>query len=138
MKYIVSLSPDADAARQPDMWCPGDEPVIPAFPAPPIGAFLSAKSFKLAQYARVIDADVMGIDVDTVFADLVKQYPGLPPKLIQNYVVMTALAVKELPLDTKLGILITAQEAKLRIINDKLDKIDDMPQLITIWSTQPM
>lgn len=111
MRYLVSVAPESVCKDDADKWAPEGEPVVPWFPAPVENVFLSIESFKKAPYAMVVDqAD---IDPDILSGLLKKQYPGLPEKLIENYVMATARVAQKYPIDTKLQITISKTSAKI-------------------------
>jgi len=126
MKFLVSVPPEKITEK--DVWAEGDEPVIPWFPATSENVFLSIKSFKKSPYAKV--ADCPKLDVDDLATALKKQYPGLPAKLHENYVVAIAMAAHAYPVGTKFQIFITQDTAKLKVVGKE--------ELHILWEKQPL
>lgn len=128
MKYLVSVPPEQVSDDDKDRWAPGGELVIPWFPAPPQNLFLCVPSFKFAPYAVV--KDVSDFDPDVLAAQLKKQYPGLPDKLHENYVLETARIALRFPVGTRFQPFIDINSVKLRVVGTE--------SMNTLWEKQPM
>lgn len=126
MKYLVSTIP-AKAGIDPKEWAPPGEPVVPWFPATLNNAFLSVTSFKPVLIAEVQDIDA---DPDELHAKLVKEYPGLPSKLHENYVLAIAMAASKHPVGTKFKVLVDYDSASLQQVG--------MNEIYPLWTEQPM
>ena len=135
MKYLVSLRPGK--VKDGIDCAPADEAVIPSFPAPAQNMFLAVPSFKLAQYA-VVHGDIaaLGIDLDKVAERLIAEYPGLPARLIENYIVKTAIAVQVIPAGTVLSLIVTDDTAEL--VPFYHDREIRKEEIIQLWDQQPM
>lgn len=128
MKYFVSLPPlqrqNNEGARD---WAPAGEAVIPDFPAPPKNRFLSLVSFKPAPYAVVLDVT---FDPDVMAGILKKEYPGLPPDLHDNYILRMCQAAAELPIGTRVRVIVSEEQATLQVV--------DTDKTIVLWTEQPL
>ena len=123
MPYLVATSPAVGEVAE---WADRGEPVVPWFPATLRNVFLGCRTFRPATHAL---ATGCCLDPDELAAGLAKQYPGLPAKLCENYVLRTAQAARQLPTGTLVRIFITADSARLQDI--KTDTI------LTLWEQQP-
>jgi hypothetical protein len=124
VRFLVSCPPEV---QQTGEWAPAGEPVVPWFPATQENVFLSCSGFKRSLYAVVAEGTW---DPDVLARALVDQYPGLPKRLCENYVLQTALRAAKVPVGTKLRIFVTRDSATLQPVGT--DK------LITMWDTQPL
>jgi len=129
MKYLVSVKPERVPDQDKDKWADDGEPVIPAFPAPVENVFLSVTSHKKAPYAKV--QDMPNLNLEQLAKTLTQYYPGLPPILLENYVLATALAADKLPPDTRL--LIDASYDKVSVFPSGKPELS-----YTLWTEQPM
>lgn len=124
MKYLYSANL---GQVMPETNAPEGEPVIPAFPvADNINLFTSCVSFKPSFYAVVKD---LPLDVDKLGDTLKNYYKGLPPGLIDEYILAIIRACTQLQEGTGVQIFITYDTAKLRTMAD---------EFITLWTTQPI
>lgn len=108
-------------------WAESGELVIPCFPSQHTGAFLAVPSFRLAARARVSEEDV---DPDTLADALAKEYPGLPRKLIENYILETYKAVAEDADGTEYGVVVGQDQALL--VNKTTGRTKQL------WEKQPV
>jgi hypothetical protein len=129
MKYLVSVKPERVADQDKDKWADDGEPVIPAFPAPIENVFLSVASHKKAPYAMV--RDMPDLNLEQLAKTLCAYYPGLPPILLENYVLATALAADKMPPNTRILIGVSYNKASVFPSGN--------PELsYTLWTEQPM
>lgn len=126
MKYMLS-STSAYAGVDPLDWAPDGEPVVPWYPATLNNAFLAIGSFRPSMLAEVRTIDV---DPDVLVDRLVAEYPGLPRKLHENYVLAIALAATKYADGTRFKVLVDQDSATLQQLGT--DK------LINLWTEQPM
>lgn len=124
MKYLVSIP----VARSTDRrWTTEREPVVPCFPSQHSGAFLAVPSFLLADRAVVTETDA---DPDAIAAALAKEYPGLPRRLHENYVMKTFEAVFGMAEGTVLRAAVSQRQARL---------VDAKTGAVTVlWDGQPL
>ena len=127
MRYLFSVLPEKTEVGQEDLWAPADEPVVPWFPATLNNVFLSIPSFKRSPYAIVADRE---INLNELAAKLVKEYPGLPENLHENYVLKTAEAAHHFPVGSRLFVVINPDSAFLRKVGD-----EETPYVL--WKKQP-
>lgn len=126
MKYLLSSTP-AYAGVDPKDWAPAGEPVVPWYPATRNNAFLAIGSWKPALIATVRSAD---LDPDQLAARLAAEYPGLPRKLHENYVLAVALAARDYADGTSFKILVDDNNATLQQVGTD--------NLRVLWTTQPL
>jgi len=105
-----------------------DEPAVPWFPTSPLNMFVGIDSWGLAPYAKVLNQQ--DVDMDLYVRRLCLQYPGLPQKLHERYVLETAKAAACFAEGTRFQIFTDAQSAKLKVI--------DHDTLVTLWTRQPL
>lgn len=117
MKFLVSVAPPSGEVS--DNWAPGGEPVVPSYPHNPQNLFIAIPSFKPAQFAEVVDDP--GIDVDQVAKALKAEYPCLPAKMHDNYVLEIARAAHDYPEGTRFRIFVEYSTAELRMVGDELN-----------------
>ncbi len=124
MKYLVSVPKERSQDRR---WTTEREPVVPCFPSQHIAAFLTVPSFLLADRAVVAEVDA---DPDALADALAKEYPGLPRRLHENYVLKTFEAVFGMPEGTVLRAAVSQAQARL---------VDDRTGAVTmLWEKQPL
>ena len=128
MEYLLSVRPDYVPAGTEDKFAMSGEPVIPGFPAPCDNMFISTTTFRKSIHAIVED---VAIDLDEVCVRLCKEYPGLPKRLIENYIFHTARAASSFAIGTRFRIYIQAD-------NTKLHEVGGEERLFTLWDEQPM
>ena len=102
------------------------EPVVPNFPVPPSNTFLSLASWNYCALASVAE---IAADPDTLLKGMVKQFPGLPAKLHENYIVAVATAVANDTPGTRYSV-ITGEQTQL--INNETGAVN------TLWTRQPL
>lgn len=124
MKFLVAIPKEKSSDGR---WATEREPVVPCFPSQSSGAFLTVPSFRLAEKAEVADVSV---DPDELAAALAREYPGLPEKLHENYVLLTFKAVFDSALGTVYRISVSQTQAML--INDKTSATK------ILWQEQPL
>ena len=107
MKFLVSVPPERETD---DAWTTGREPVVPCFPSQSSGAFLTVPSFKLARWAEVAEVDA---DAGDLADALAKEYPGLPRKLHENYVLTVWKTVYDVPMGTRYTVMVNQKQAML-------------------------
>lgn len=127
MKYLVSVAPVATGEDSKHDWAPEGEPVVPWYPSSIENVFLSTVSFKRVACAKVVETDA---DPDEIVERLCEQYPGLPDTLHANYVLGTAKAASELPVNTVVRAFIEPQSAKIQDIETE--------NIVTLWEKQPL
>lgn len=123
MRYLVAIPKEKVTD---DRWTTVREPVVPCFPSQHAGAFLAVPSFKLADRAEVAETDA---DPDEMCAQLVKEYPGLPAKLHENYILKTFEAVQALPQGTVCRISVNQKQALL---------VPEGRPTVLLWNEQPL
>lgn len=107
------------------------EPVIPAFPIETtINKFIGLDTFKYSYHAVVnsVTGDTLQF-VNTLVVKLINQYPGIPKKIHEEYVMATAREASKLPRNTVVQIFITDDSATLKVHNAE--------QLCILWNKQP-
>lgn len=125
MKYLYSARLGQVV---PETNAPEGEPVIPAFPvADNINTFIACPSFRPSFYAVVKDQP---LDVDTLGDAIKKEYRGLPPELIDEYILAVIRACNGLPVNTAVQVFITYDITKLKMV--------DSDDLVTLWTKQPL
>jgi hypothetical protein len=127
MRYLVATRPERVAVDTKDDWAEEGEPVIPWYPAPADNVFLGLDSFKKAPYAVVVDVK---LDPDELVERLVKQYPGLPEILHENYVFAIGLAAHRFPIGTKFQVYVDTGTAKLKVVGRE--------EYHLLWTKQPL
>ena len=125
MRFLCAVG-TLQAARAD--WADEGEPVVPQFPPCALNVFLGTRSFKPSLYARV--SECPGLDLDKLAAALKAQYPGLPPEMLNAYVLETAKAAYELDLGALCQIFTTPDAARLHV--------QDTGRLYTLWEKQPI
>lgn len=123
MKFLLSVPKEKVTDGK---WTTRREPVVPCFPSQHGGAFLTVPEFLLAEKAEVSQTDA---DADEMAAALVKEYPGLPRQLHENYVLAVWKAVYDIPEGTVFRITVSQKQAML--INDKTNAT------LILWNEQP-
>ncbi len=124
MKYLVSIPDERSSDRR---WTTEREPVVPCFPSQHAGAFLAVPSFLLADRAVVAEVDA---DPDAMADALAREYPGLPRRLHENYVLKTFEAVFGMPEGTVLRVAVSQKQARL---------VDAKTGAVTpLWEEQPL
>ncbi len=118
----------ADKTPAEDM-CPAGEPVIPTYPAGPLNTFIGTKTFKPCATASVTFLQGADADMDAMCARLMKQFPGLPEKMHQAYVVKTALSAAEIGINHRVSAVVNYDEASLAV---------DDGRIITMWDKVPL
>ena len=124
MKYLVSVPKERSQDRR---WTTEREPVVPCFPSQHVGAFLAVPSFLLADKAVVAEVDA---DPDAIVDALAKEYPGLPRRLHENYVLKTFEAVFGMEVGTELRVAVSQTQA--RLIDGKTGDVT------ALWEKQPL
>ena len=124
-RHLVSVAPVK--ATDPDYWCGDGEPVVPWFPVTAENVFLGLNSQRKSLYARVAEIDG---DPDEFVDRLRLSYPGLPVKLLTEYVWRTHLAAERHDVGDTFQVFISAQEAKLQ----KTGTMD----YDVLWEEQPL
>ena len=127
MNFLVSLTPEYAQPEDRAKYAPDGEPVIPCFPAPLENLFLSTVSFKRCLHAEVRNVQ---IDLDAVCSRLASYYPGLPRRLIENYLFHAARAAAAHAVGTRFRVFITLDEAKIQNLESE--------ELYVLWTAQPM
>ena len=125
-KYLL-----ASPAERAEDQAPAGEPVVPWFPAPHVDAFLGVGSFKLSTFA-VVGTLSDNLAVDRLVELLAAQYPGLPARLHENYVVETAVAAAKFDIGTKLRIQITNDSAAVTPV------AGEIRNPVYLWRKQPL
>lgn len=113
-------------------WTTVREPVVPCFPSMHAGAFLAVPSFTLAEKAEVVDIGsvVSGFDPGEMMKALAKEYPGLPEKLHENYILKTWEAVRSMDPGRVFKVIVNQKQALL---------IDDRTgETVMLWQEQPL
>ena len=73
---------------------------------------MGTQSYRLAFYAKVVDNP--SIDIDDIAARLKDEFPGMPATFWDAYVMATAKAANEYPIDTVLQIYSDGEKAQVR------------------------
>lgn len=124
MKFLVSIP--AEKVND-ERWTTERMPVVPCFPSQHSGAFLTVPGFKLADRAEVAETDS---DADEMAQALAKEYPGLPRRLHENYILAVYKAVFDVPAGTAYRVLVNQKQAML---------VDARTGATTIlWEEQPL
>jgi len=124
MKFLVSIP--AEKVND-ERWTTERMPVVPCFPSQHSGAFLTVPGFKLADRAEVAET---GSDADEMAQALAKEYPGLPRRLHENYILAVYKAVFDVPAGTAYRVLVNQKQAML---------VDARTGATTIlWEEQPL
>lgn len=123
MKYLISVPSEKPLAGQLSV-C---EPVVPWYPAPAADMFVGTITFGKCYQATV--REVLDLNLTDMAIRLHKQYPGLPTKLHENYVLHTAHLADALPVGTRVQVVITQTSAKIRVVETK--------RFYTLWDKQP-
>lgn len=124
MKFLVAIPKEQ---VKDGKWTTRREPVVPCFPSQHGAAFLAVPSFLLADRAEVAETDA---DADDMAAALAKEYPGLPRKLHENYVLGVWKAVFDIPVGTVFRVIVNQKQAML--VNAKTQ------ETISLWEEQPL
>lgn len=124
MKFLVTIPRDK---VNDNIWTTRREPAVPCFPSQHGRAFLGIPEFRLADKAEVLDIDT---DPDVLVDALAKEYPGLPRRLHENYVLGVFKAVFDTPIGTVFRIIVNQKQALL--IKDETNHI------ISLWDEQPL
>jgi len=107
------------------------EAVIPSFPIEDsINKFIGIGTFRYSYYAIVkqVKEDTLKF-VNSLVIKLVNQYPGIPKKIHEEYVMATAREASKLSSDIVVQVFITSESATLKVRNE--DKF------YILWNTQP-
>lgn len=108
MKFLVCLPGTLTTG---DKWASAGEPVVPNFPTGYANSFLGSESFKPTMKAIVVE--VPDLDIDVMSAVLQKQFPGLPKRMLDTYVLETAKAAHELPLGAECNVYTSWESTKI-------------------------
>jgi hypothetical protein len=129
MKFLTAVHPDYVPEAEKPKYAVAGEPVIPWYPAPLDNMFVSTVSFKKTIHAVV--RELPEFDADVALASLVREYPGLPPALHENYLYHTARAAMSFPEGTVFRIYIKPDTARLHEVGGE-------ERLFTLWEKQPL
>ena len=124
MKYLVAIPREKETDAK---WTTRREPVVPCFPSQHSGAFLAVPSFKLADRAEVAETDA---DADEIAEELVREYPGLPRALHENYVFATWRAALLAPVGTVYKAVVNQRQALLVDVKTGAST--------SLWEEQPL
>ncbi len=124
MKYLVSVPAERVSDER---WTTRRMPVVPCFPSQHSGAFLTVPEFKLANKAEVAETDA---DADEMAQALAAEYPGLPRRLHENYILAVYKAVFDVPVGTTYKTTINQKQAML--IDAKTG------ESVMLWQEQPL
>lgn len=124
MKYLVAIPREKETDAK---WTTRREPVVPCFPSQHSGAFLAVPSFKLADRAEVAETDA---DADEIAEALVREYPGLPRALHENYVFATWRAALLAPVGTVYKAVVNQRQALLVDVKTGAST--------SLWEEQPL
>ena len=117
------IGPDSSFTR-----APAGEPAVPWFPTAPLNMFVGLKTFGLTEYAVVQNRT--DVDMDLYVRRLCAQYPGLPEKLHERYVLEVAKAAASFQEGTRFQIFTDPKSAKLKVL--------DHDVTVTLWTRQPL
>lgn len=124
MKFLVAIPKEQ---VNDDKWTTRREPVVPCFPSQHSSAFLTIPGFLLADRAEVVETQA---DADDLANALVKEYPGLPTILKENYVLAVWKAVLDVPVGTVFTVHVNQKQAIL---------VDAATRKSTVlWNEQPL
>ena len=124
MKFLVSIPKEQ---VNDDKWTTRREPVVPCFPSQHGSAFLTIPGFLLADRAEVVETQA---DADELANSLVKEYPGLPTILKENYVLAVWKAVRDVPVGTVFTVIVNQKQAVL--VNA------ETRESTVLWDEQPL
>ena len=124
MKFLVSIP--AEKVND-ERWTTERMPVVPCFPSQHSGAFLTVPGFKLADRAEVAETDA---DADEMATALVREYPGLPRRLHENYILAVYEAVFNAPAGTVYRVKVNQKQALLVNIGTG--------ESMSLWEEQPL
>jgi len=124
MKFLVSIPKERVSDGK---WTTRREPVVPCFPSQHSAAFLTIPGFLLADRAEVAETQA---DADDLANALVKEYPGLPTILKENYVLAVWKAVIDIPLGTVFTVAVNQKQAML--VNEATR------ESVQLWDEQPL
>jgi len=125
MKFLVSIPKERTTADSE--WTTRREPVVPCFPSQSSGAFLTVPGFKLAEKAEVAET---GADADEMALAMVKEYPGLPRALHENYILAVWKAVFDVQPGTVFTVTVNQRQATLVEAGTRSTTI--------LWNEQPL
>lgn len=111
-----------------DKWASPGEPVMPNFPTGYANSFLGTATFRPAMRAAVAEFD--GLDPDEMAERLHRQFPGLPRKMLDAYVLETAKVAYAMPLGAECNVYTTWDSAKVMNLNTG--------ELHVLWEQQPL
>lgn len=124
MKFLVSIPAERVNDKR---WTTERMPVVPCFPSQHSGAFLTIPGFKLADRAEVAETDA---DADEMAQAMSGEYPGLPRRLHENYILAVYKAVFDVPAGTVYRVLVNQRQAIL---------VDARTGATTVlWEKQPL
>lgn len=124
MKFLVSIP--AEKVND-ERWTTERMPVVPCFPSQHSGAFLTVPGFTLADKAEVSETDA---DADDLAGALATEYPGLPRRLHEGYILAVYKAVYDVPVGTVYRAIVNQKQAML---------VDAKTGASTmLWEKQPM
>jgi hypothetical protein len=129
MRFLTAIHPDYVPEAEKHRYAVAGEPVIPWYPAPMDNLFMSTVSFKKAIHAVV--RELPEFNADAALAHLLKEYPGLPKVLHENYLYHTARAAAAFPEGTIFRIYIKPTTARLHEVGGE-------ERLFTLWEQQPL
>ena len=108
MRFLACVTTSVSDGEK---WALAGEPVMPNFPTGYANSFLGADTFRPAMRAEV--RDFPGLDIDKLARKLCEQFPGLPKRMLDAYVLETAKAAHELPLGAECNVYTTWDTAKI-------------------------
>ena len=109
---------------------PEGEPVIPCFPCH-TSSFITIPSFKHCVLAKVKQVPQGANNFFDVLAKkIIKQYPGIPSDIIEQYIIGTARAASQFPEKTVLRIFVNNNSANVQDIQTE--------EIFYLWKKQPI
>jgi len=113
MKFLTAYYSEAVEGELADR----DEVVMPGIciGSGPCREFMGLTSYLPSPLAKVVASPTGWMDVDALTEDLQKQYPGLPPGMLEDRVVDTLVAIADIPVDSIVSVEV--YPAKCTLLN---------------------
>ena len=111
MKYFAALLDEGGFTQEPP---PPDEFMIPDIPMGDKTEFIGIPSFKTCPRARIREDSV---DPDGLLKRLIAEYPGLPPDMLNKFIVDTLVAAAKVPGDHVYRVNVTRSSAVVQSVS---------------------
>lgn len=126
IKHIVSIAPTNQAEGDEERWCVDNEIIVPAMPVPVHNLFVAPLSGRVC-YLGIVTLGK--IDVNALYEALAERYPGVPPKLHENYIIETIVAANKLKEGERVSVISNQRSASI---------MTEENEMLILWENQPI